>query len=230
MWFDGGVATVSEANWAEQLKARLHRIFQLTILAVVVIGAFQPVMNNVDLGWHVAQGRWMVQHGAIYRFDALNYATQGHPVINEYPLFQVVLFTAWRLGWWGPCVLTALGYALLVVCLLRAEKPLGLRSSSLLAAAMGLMLVYFEVAFPLRPHLATYLGVVIFGVFLLRHRESTRWIDFWPQLMVSVSRSFVTAVEVRVREQSLLHFVSLVIFILFIGPSRFLFLNFFLIL
>jgi len=56
----------------------------------------------------------MVQHAAPYSRDAFNYPNLGHPVIDEYPLFELVLDLAWSLGWWGPCLLTALAYATLV--------------------------------------------------------------------------------------------------------------------
>src|SRR5277367_6718743 len=115
------------------------------------------MMNQVDLGWQVAQGRWMVQHAAFYSQDAFNYPNLGHPVINEYPLFELVLYLAWSLGWWGPCLLAALAYVTLVGVLLRGARLLHLQGSNLAAIAIGLMLLFFQIAFPLRPHLATYL-------------------------------------------------------------------------
>jgi hypothetical protein len=164
----------------QRLNEKLHRLFVVLIVAYVVTTSFRPVMDNVDVGWHVAQGRWMVANAAIYREDAINYATLHQPVIDEYPIFQVVLYTAWNLGWWGPCALTALGYALLLAVLIHAAWRLGLRDSSAWAMSLGLMLPFLMVGDWLRPHLASYLGIAITGAFLLRHREATRWIDFWP--------------------------------------------------
>ena len=49
-------------------------------------------MDNVDLGWHVAQGRWMVHHLAIYRHDAFNYPNLescGYRRVSH--VFQIVL-------------------------------------------------------------------------------------------------------------------------------------------
>jgi len=177
----------NETSLAHRLNGKLHRLFVVLILAFVVVSGFQPVMNNVDIGWHVAQGRWMVQHGAIYRQDVLDYPNLGHAVIDEYPLFQVMLYLAWSLGWWGPCLLTAVAYAVLFGVLLKAGHTLGLQNSSLLALAIGLMPLFLQVAVPLRPHLATYLGVVVLGVFLLRHREATSWTTFWPMAVLQIA-------------------------------------------
>ena len=175
------------ASPAQRLNGKLHRLFGLLILAFVVLGGFQPVMNNVDIGWHVAQGRWMVQHGAIYRQDLLNYPNLGHAIIDEYPLFQVMLYLAWNLGWWGPCLLTGMAYAVLFGILLKAAKSLDMPTSSLPAMAIGLVPLFLQVATPLRPHLATYLGMVILGIFLLRHREVTNWTAFWPVALLQIA-------------------------------------------
>jgi hypothetical protein len=183
-WFD---SAVQNESLAERLNGKLHRLFVILILTWVVLGGFAPMMNQVDLGWQVAQGRWMVEHLSFYSRDTLNYPNLGHPVINEYPLFELVLYAAWCLGWWGPCLLTALAYATLVTILLRGAEHLGLASSPLAAIAIGLMFFFFHVAFPLRPHLATFLGVAALGVFLLRHRDMENWTRFWPMALLQIA-------------------------------------------
>ena len=187
MWFDGAVSNGSEASLAERLNGKLHRLFVALILAWVVLAGFRPMMDNVDLGFGVAQGCWMVEHAAFYRQDALNYPNLGHGVIDEYPLFQVVLYGAWCLGWWGPCVLAAVGYVVLVVALIRAAREFDLGAWSLPPIAIALMLVYFQVSFPLRPHLVTYVCVTVLGIFLLRHRQETNWSAFWPMALLQIA-------------------------------------------
>jgi len=183
-WFDGAVPNES---LAERLNGKLHRLFVVLIIAYVVLSSFAPMMNQNDLGWQVAQGRWMIRHATPYSHDVLNYPNLGHPIIDEYPLFELVLDLAWSLGWWGPCLLTAAAYATLVGVLIRGAQLLHLQASSLAAIAIGLMLLFFHVAFPLRPHLATFLGVTVLGVFLLRHRETENWTCFWPMALLQVA-------------------------------------------
>ena len=168
-------------------NGKLHHLSSFLVLAYVVLNCFRPMMDSVDIGWHVAQGRWMVEHGAIYRQDVFNYPNLGHPAINEYPLFQVVAYLAWWLGWWGPCLLCALIYVLLIGTLLKATRFFDLQTSPLPAMAIGLMLLFLELAFPFRPHSVTYLSVVIFGIFLLRHREATSWTLFWPLALLQIA-------------------------------------------
>ena len=176
----------SQPGVAQRLNSKLHRLFLGLLFAVVILNGFRPMLDQVDLGWHIAQGRWMAHHLAFYRADAFNYSNLGQPVVDEYPVFQLILYAAYSLGWWGPCLLTALTYALLLIILVAAARSLDLISSASFALSIGLMLLYFQVAFPLRPHIATYLGVVIFGTFLLRHREAGTWTHFWPLALVQV--------------------------------------------
>jgi len=171
----------------ERLNTKLRTLFIVLVLAWAIIGCFRPMMDNVDLGWHVAQGRWILKHAAFYRQDVLNYPNLGHSVIDEYPLFQVVLFLAWNFGWWGPCLLTASAYALFIGISVRTAQLFGLGASSLVATAIVVMLLYFQVAFPLRPHLISYLGIITFGTFLLRHRHAATWTDFWPMALLQIA-------------------------------------------
>ena len=185
LWFDGGVWS-GPLSVAQLLNLRLHRIFVALILLVAILGCCGPMLDNVDLGWHVAQGRWMVHHLAFYRTDVLNYPTAGRPVVDEYPFFQLALYLSTLVGWWGPCLLAALGYVALLALLLLTGRAFDLGPSATFSLILGVMLLYLNIAFLLRPHLVTDLGVAAFGSFLLRHREAASWTRFWPLALVQI--------------------------------------------
>jgi len=178
---------VSNESFAEGLSEKLYRIFVLLTLAFVATSSFRPMLDSVDIGWHIAQGRWMVEHGAIYRHDAFNYPNLGHAAIDEYPLFQIVVYLSCLPGWWGPCLLTTLAHLALLAIFFNAARRFGIRASALFATSLGLMLLYLSLAFPLRPHIVTYLGVATMGIFLLRHRSAASWIEFWPMALLQVA-------------------------------------------
>ncbi|HUB67008.1 MAG TPA: hypothetical protein VL981_05940 [Candidatus Methylacidiphilales bacterium] len=184
VWFDG---TVPNASFAEGLNEKLYRLFVFLILAFVTASSFRPMLDNVDIGWHIAQGRWMIEHDAIYRHDAFNYPNLGHAAIDEYPLFQIAVYFAYASGWWGPCLLTALAYVALFLIFFQAARWLRFERSALFAASLGFLLLYLSLAFPLRPHVATYLGVAALGTFLLRRRAAAGWSEFWPMALLQVA-------------------------------------------
>ena len=183
-WFDGAVLN---AGLFERLNSKLCRVALLLFPLLVLLGSFRPVMDNVDLGWHVAQGRWMVQHAAVYQHDVFSYANLGRPVIDEYPLFQLVLYAAWSLGWWGPCLLTAVCYAILAGLLAAAAPRRDPMLLMIYLLALGLAFLCLYVGVLLRPHMATYLGMVMLGLFLHRHRDPPSWIIFWPMALLQVA-------------------------------------------
>jgi hypothetical protein len=187
LWFDEPVSNPSGLSLSRRLNEKLYRLALVFAGACLALSCFRPMMDNVDLGWHVAQGRWMVEHGAVYRHDVLNYPTLGQPLVNEYPLFQVVLFLVWKLGWWGPCVFTALAYAAMAAVLARAARNCRLDGSGLVPLALATTILFLQLAFPLRPHLATYLGVTVLGTFLLRHRHARTWTEFWPMALLQIA-------------------------------------------
>jgi hypothetical protein len=162
----------------------LYRVALLLSAAFLILSSFRPMMDNVDLGWHVAQGRWMIEHGAVYRRDVMNYPNLGRPLVDEYPLFQIALFSLWKLG--ALSLFTAAIYGLLLALLIRAAGTFLPGGSALFAVALAIMILYFQFAFPLRPHLVTYLGVTILGLFLLRHRAAAGWTEFWPMALLQI--------------------------------------------
>jgi len=170
-----------------RLTDKLRQIAALIFIIYALVAGFAPVMDNVDLGWHVAQGRWMVQHFAFYRHDVFNYPNLGHAVIDEYPLFQVVLYAFWSVGWWGPCLLTSALLIALLVVLMRAAKGADAFLQSRLLAAFGMMLLLLHIGSLLRPHLVSYLCLATLGVFLIRHRDPRSWTEFWPMALLQIA-------------------------------------------
>ena len=183
--FHGAVLT-GPLSVAQRLNLRLHRLFLAVLFLVAILGCFAPMLDQVDLGWQVAQGRWMVHHLAFYRFDVLNYPTFGRPMVDEYPLFQILLYASTLVGGWGPCLLCALGYGLLLAILVLTGWALDLGASATFSLILGVMLIYFGIVFPLRPHLVSFIGIAAFGSFLLRHREAAVWTRFWPLALVQI--------------------------------------------
>src|SRR5579864_7388376 len=47
-------------------------------------------VQNFDLGWQLASGRWLVQHQQIFSTDVFSYTAAGQPWI--YPVLSGVIF------------------------------------------------------------------------------------------------------------------------------------------
>ncbi|HET7712330.1 MAG TPA: hypothetical protein VFL80_10415 [Thermoanaerobaculia bacterium] len=78
------------------------------LLVVLTLACLAPI-RSYDFFWHLAAGRWIVEHRALPATDPFAVASDSHPWINGEWLFEVPLFLAWRLvGFAGLAWLRAL--------------------------------------------------------------------------------------------------------------------------
>jgi tetratricopeptide (TPR) repeat protein len=111
-----------------------HARSTLFILALLyALAAGLRTLGDFDLGWQLATGRWIVQHGHIPFTDVFSYTASGTEWI--YPvLSQILLYLSYRIGGYG--LLSWLGAAACV-----STVALLLRRSSLAGAILAIVSV-----------------------------------------------------------------------------------------
>lgn len=72
-------------------SARLVRISALALAAGIALASIVPI-RNYDLFWHLATGRWIVEHTSLPSTDPFAVASERHPWINGEWLFQVIAY------------------------------------------------------------------------------------------------------------------------------------------
>lgn len=124
------------------------------------LAMYRPIYS-IDLGMHLAAGRWILAHGAVPSRDPLSFTAFGEPWIVHEWLAQVVLALVERpFGLEGLKVAAALLCGLASAVFFTAFRRRGLSSAGALAACL-LILWLFESRFRLRPHLVTLLGAAL---------------------------------------------------------------------
>src|SRR5256885_16464729 len=116
------------------MSARLPTALVLFVL--VAIAAIAPI-RSYDYFWHLAAGRWMVEHHAIPLSDPLAVASVKTPWINGEWLYEVVLYATHLSD-----AATSILNALLIAAIFTAGFRLAAREQS-----MGLALLAAAVAF-----------------------------------------------------------------------------------
>jgi hypothetical protein len=140
-------------------------------LFMIAYGWAPQLFLNSDLGWHLAQAQWSVDHGRFYQTDVMTYANAGGPLVQEYFLYQRLL---WLVNHGGDPAVAALASLLLALVLalaylhLRKARASWLTASLVLFLAIGLSVPRLTI----RPELFTYLGIVLFGCLLKRRKDS----------------------------------------------------------
>jgi tetratricopeptide (TPR) repeat protein len=117
---------------------------------------------SVDLGFHIAAGRWILEHRAWPRVDAFTWTQADRPYIDMNGLFQIALSLAHRAGGMFGVGLLRLAFVLATLAVLwlsaRARK---VESPALLGLGFLLALFTMEGRFQARPELVSGLFLAI---------------------------------------------------------------------
>lgn len=132
--------------------ARAQKLLPYALFAIFAIAAIGPI-RNYDFFWHLATGRWIVEHAALPQVDPFAVASDKHPWINAEWLFQVVAYAFHRaVGLAGMSFVRALLAAGIFVLIFTRTKDV-LLTAVAFAGAMQ--------TFDLRPASAAMLFVVL---------------------------------------------------------------------
>lgn len=127
---------------------------------------------STDLGFHIAAGRWILEHRAWPQVDSFTWTLAGRPYIDMNGLFQVALALAYRGGMVGVSLLRlAFTLATFGVLWLSARRR-GVESPALLGIGFTLALLTWEGRLLTRPELASGLLLAIQLYLLRRHADT----------------------------------------------------------
>jgi hypothetical protein len=152
------------------------RLLVLSLLGLAAVAGTLR-LRAYDTFWHLAAGRWILEHGAVPRIDPFRFTSRDTLWVDHEWLFQVVIAGLERVGGLPALVaartLLVVGIAaLLLRALRRAGAPLPAAVIVVVVAVLGARGRLF-----LRPELASLLGLVVLLALLQRLRREGGW---WP--------------------------------------------------
>jgi hypothetical protein len=136
------------------------------------------LLSDSDTYWHIAAGKWILDHNALPRVDIYSFTKAGEPWISTSWLAQVVFAATYELaGWAGPIVLAAAciaaTFALLVFILSRR-----IPSTYAVMVALAALLLSTPHLFA-RPHVLALPVMVAWVNGLLSASERREAPSFW---------------------------------------------------
>jgi hypothetical protein len=163
------------------VRRALRRVLIVLAVAYAALACLRTV-GDFDTGWHLATGRYLLEHHAVPSTDILSYTSAGAPW-HYAPFAGAVLYAIFRsAGYAGLSWFTVLAAALLAIYLLWRATP-----RTRLASAVLLMLAVPSLAYRLTPRadLFTSLFFAIFLVELWRyHRGEPARLWLLPAIML----------------------------------------------
>lgn len=150
---------------------RLAAALLALVCATAAFGAMAPV-HNPDLGWHLALGRWIAEHGAVPRTEPFTHTAYGAPMVAHQWLSQLLYHEVVRAS--GVLALRWLHAGLAVLVLWIVWRMLRREGVAAPLAVLG-VLVYATVAqgrFQVRPQMVNLVALAALygGVFVARPR------------------------------------------------------------
>jgi tetratricopeptide (TPR) repeat protein len=167
------------------MNPTLRRCLQLLLIVVAIVYASLACLRTVgdfDTGWHLATGRYLLQHHAIPATDVLSYTSAGAPWL--YPPFAGALLYAvfQAFGYAGLSWFSVLAAALLAAYLLWRALP-----QASFASAVLLALAVPSLAYRLTPR-ADLFTTLFFALFLSElwrfHRSAPARLWLLPAVML----------------------------------------------
>src|SRR5438093_12093575 len=117
--------------------------------------AFRRI-DDADTWWHLASGRWIVEHGVVPRTDTLSYTVPDHAWINVQWLFDVFIYGLYRAG--GPTLVVLGGVVLFAATIAVLLRNLRLSVGPIASAVLALWVIAIaQGRFNIRPEMASFL-------------------------------------------------------------------------
>lgn len=155
----------------------------VSLAAVLGIPRFSALLGDPDTYWHLAAGRWILDHGVVPKSDPFSHSMPSAPWMAHEWLSEVVLASVHDiLGWTGLVVLVALVFAgtlayLLRFLLVRVEPIYALL---LTAFAAGMLMGHLLV----RPHVLVWPLLAVWVGALVNAGEYRRNPPWWALLLM----------------------------------------------
>jgi hypothetical protein len=161
---------MTEARAAPGPGKLLLPVLVAVLLLPAALGSSHTVFNDGDVSWHIATGRWILEHAAIPRTDPFSFTWAGKPWVPIEWLAEVIYASAYRLaGYAGVAALVSAALmALNGVVFFNANRwvrPL------LVIVAMDVVLIPMLLA---RPHVLAWPLLAFWIWLMLRAREQDR--------------------------------------------------------
>ena len=157
----------TEERSRDDAWTRFAVAFAITALTVLLAWRTE---SSRDFGYHLASGRWILEHAAWPTVDSFTYTLAGRPYIDMHGLFQIALALAYRGGMIGIGLLRV-AFALSTFAILWVSaRDRGVRSPALLGMGFAIALLTWEVRLMTRPELAS--GLCLAAQLYLLHRHA----------------------------------------------------------
>jgi hypothetical protein len=143
------------------------------------------LLNDPDTMWHIAAGRWILDHHAVPATDAFSFTMRGQPWNSMYWVSQVLFAKTYSLfGWSGPVALAAAASAATFALLVRLLRRHLSETATMVFVAAALALTAPHLL--ARPHVLALPVMVAWIAGLIDAADRREAPSFWLLLLIAL--------------------------------------------
>jgi len=159
--------------------------FVLVLCVPPFVGSHWDVFRDGDVSWHVAAGRWIMEHGRVPALDPFSFTMGGKPWVAFEWGSELIYASAFNLFSFAglAAVVTAALMALFAAMFWYLRKHVG---PVAILVALALAYVNLQPFILARPHLLAWPFLALWTVLLLKCREEGRVPSLWLALLMFV--------------------------------------------
>jgi hypothetical protein len=153
-------------------------VYMLVVLPFALEGIHG---GDTDTFYHLANGRYMVEHGQILDREVFSFTRLNTPWTNDYWLFEWILYILYRLGGYPAVIglraviVLSTAYLLFQLTYRRSQR----QALVTLAFSLAAFAVYIPRGISIRPHLVSYLFLTASLLLLDRFEARPRGLEPW---------------------------------------------------
>ena len=183
-----------KAEMERDARARFLLVWVLPIVLGGLVAFARPILNDGDTFWHLAAGRWIIQHGQVPHTDPFSFTFAGRPWVAHEWLTEVVMAAAYAAaGWAGVMLLTGLAAGALAA--LSARYVLRWLSAPTAVTTLAIGLGCVAPGMLARPHFLVMPLAALWTISLLDARERrsapSPWLALLMVLWANLHSSFI---------------------------------------
>lgn len=215
--------TGTRLSWRPERVARLSpplsialpsAVFTFVYLSMLYMGGVvKRALRDGDTYWHIAAGRWILEHGAIPRSDPFSHSLPGAPWTAHEWLSELILAGSYALAdWTGVVAVTAAAFAAAVALLARTLLTSFAPRRLVIVCLFAVLLTLHH--FLARPHILVMPILMVWTIGLVRATDQGKppplwlvgvmvvWANMHGSFTLGLFLAFVFAAESLVRARS----------------------------
>ncbi len=144
------------------------------LMGLVCLFCFRTV-SEVDIGYHLAGGEWILENGRVPDTDMFTFTVPDHAYLDLHWAYQVLVFGLHRVGGFPGLVAVhaaavVLAFGIMILTALRRNGPPVFLAVVTLAGILAA-----EFRFSIRPEVFSWVLLVLMILALEKYRETRRW-------------------------------------------------------